>query len=58
MTASNTLECSVLTRFLAIGWLWPKINTVQDIVIYIYVHVQATVQAATNLPPGLHPTVS
>ena len=63
MTATNTSDCSVFTRFfgyklaiswlldgywlaigwllacywLAIGWLCPKINTLQDIVIYDYV---------------------
>ena len=41
----TALDCSVFTRFwglsvgyrLAIGWLCPKINTLQDIVIYYYV---------------------
>ena len=47
LAASNTLDCSVHKIFgywLAIGWLWPKINTLQDIVIYYYVpklHVAA-----------------
>ena len=45
MAASNTLDCSVFTKLLAIGWLsagyrlaiswlWPKTNTLQDIVIH------------------------
>ena len=50
MAAINTLDCSVFTRFfgywLAIGWLCPKINALQDS------HVLCTVQSVTNLPPG------
>ena len=38
MAAINTLDCSVFRRYfgyrLAIGWPWPKINTLQDIGIY------------------------
>ena len=28
--ACTTLDCNVFTRLLAISWLWPKINALQD----------------------------